>query len=601
MTLMPQTVVRPREVLQILRKHFWLWVVPLLVCTVGAGIYGAARKPTWRATQTLFVRDEAIGKLGPLGRFENADAMKAAQETILEVARNHAVVKAALDEVGPVGGGEGAISWPSFDDVEALQSVIRVTAPKGTEFGRTEVIYLSVDGPTQDRAAALTRAVCNQLDARLKTLRNERAQSIIGELENTLALARTDLAEATQRLEQVESEVGSDLGELRILNDAGAGDSNLRRALNEIKNEIRQAQTRQSVLQQQQKLLVAARQDPDQLIATPNQLLESQPALRRLKDGLVDAQLKTADLSGRMSNDHPLVKAAVESERRVRNDLHGEVEVALRGVNADLEVNRAQTASLEKQAQDVEQRLDRLAQLRARYANLVADVKQRSEILDEAQRELADARASEGAAESSSLLTRIDGPVIGNDPIGPGLGAIVAIGFGGGLMIGLGAVFLTVPIVRLRGRRWSDYFPGSRSEDTTGGRRSSEQGSRRASDKGGARGGEARRAADPPTSVNAESTRGDRAAEPAPSGGGEQRQGDRRKGDRRSESRKEIATTTPVSAEQVSPPQSTTKPAALREGEPSEMDAAAEPLAGDKEPSVRMTLSKSLKRLEERS
>jgi uncharacterized protein involved in exopolysaccharide biosynthesis len=541
MTLMPPTVVRPREIVHILRNHLWLWLVPVVVCTLSVGIYGLMRKPSWRATQTLYVRDEAIGKLGPPGRFENVDAMKAAQETIQEVARNHAVVKASLQEAGPPDGATPTAAWPTVDDVQQLRKVIRVNAPKGTEFGRSEVIYLSVDGPSQKRAADLTKAVCDQLDARLKTLRNKRARSVIRELQQTLELARADQAESTRRLEQIESDVGSDLGELRILNDAGAGDSNLRRALNEIKNELRQARTRQTMLEQQQKLLLAARQDPEELIATPNQLLESQPALRRLKDGLVDAQLRTADLSGRMSNDHPLVKAAIESERRVRKDLHAEVEVALRGVNADLEVNRALVASLEKQAADVEQRLDRLAHLRARYSNLVADVKQRGQILDDAQRDLAEARADEGAAQSASLLTRIDEPVVDDDPLGPGLGMMLALGFGGGLMIGLGAVFMTVPIVRLRGRRWSDYFPGGRAGDATGGRRVGEQGSRRASDATAEGGGMSRRAGDSPT-VDEPATESRRNSDPSPPpAAGDRRTGDRRKGDRRSAGRGEAS------------------------------------------------------------
>ena len=36
--------------------------------------------------------------------------------------------------------------------------------------------------------------------------------------------------------------------------------------------------------------------------------------LKRLKDGLVDAQLRTAELSGTMSKDHPKVQAAVQAD-----------------------------------------------------------------------------------------------------------------------------------------------------------------------------------------------------------------------------------------------------------------------------------------------
>ena len=64
-------------------------------------------------------------------------------------------------------------------------------------------------------------------------------------------------------------------------------------------------------------LLKDAEADPTRLMAAPNSLLDSQPALRRLKDGLVDAQLRTATLQGRMSAEHPEVVAAREAEVQV--------------------------------------------------------------------------------------------------------------------------------------------------------------------------------------------------------------------------------------------------------------------------------------------
>ena len=56
-----------------------------------------------------------------------------------------------------------------------------------------------------------------------------------------------------------------------------------------------------------------------------NRLLDSQPALRRLKDGLVDAQLRTAALQGRMSAEHPEVISAKEAETQVAARVHAEL------------------------------------------------------------------------------------------------------------------------------------------------------------------------------------------------------------------------------------------------------------------------------------
>ena len=446
-------------------RHWRLWLVPTIVMTVLAAGYAVCRPVRWQASQGLVVRDEAVGELSRQGRFDSSEAMKTAQETIAEIARNQALLRAALVQTaGPKPTNDPG--WPTATDVAALQSSLAVSAPKGTEFGRTEVIYLSVIADTKEQAVALAGAVCDQLDARLQELRNLRAESIMAELAKTVTLAQSDLDRATARLAALETEVGTDLGELRILNDSGSGDSNLRTALNQIKNDLRQVGTAHEAEQQQLKLLTAAMNDPDSLIATPNRLLEAQPALRRLKEGLVDAQLRTAQLMGKMSKDHPEVKGALANEEAVRRELREELELAVRGLEADLAVSASQIKALGKQAAEVEGRLDRLAALRARYGNLVADVRQRSETLQRAQQELADARAAQAAAQSASLITRLDRPLSGNHPIGPSAAAIVLTGLAGGLATGLGLVFLLTPAGPFHGRRWSDYLSiGRRAGD----------------------------------------------------------------------------------------------------------------------------------------
>jgi len=308
-------------------------------------------------------------------------------------------------------------------------------------------------------------------------LRDAKAKSITAELARTVALAQGALDGATKQLETIEGEVGSDLGELRVLNESGAGESNLRSSLNAIKNELRQVTTTRDANEQQLKLLVVAQKDTNALVATPSRLLESQPALKRLKEGLVDAQLRTAQLLGSMSADHPQAQAAKAAEQEVRQHLRNELDSAIRGLNADLKVSDTQIASLQKQVTDAEGRLSRLARLRARYGNLVAEVKQCNSTLEKAQKDLADARASEAAALSASLISRLDTPQVGNSPIGPGKTVIVASGFMGGLVCGLGLVFLMVPTpTGTRGRRLTDYLGfGRRATDKQGNRRAADE------------------------------------------------------------------------------------------------------------------------------
>ena len=239
-------------------------------------------------------------------------------------------------------------------------------------------------------------------------------------MSKTVDLAKAELSEPRPRSDRVESRVGADLGELRLLNETGGGDSPLRRSINEMDQELRQAKQGIDANQELLTLLEASKTDARSLAAAPNRLLEAQPVLRRLKDGLVDAQLRTAQLSGNMTADHPLVKAAKISEAgNCRTRARGN-RCAIVGVQAELRLSQDRAALLESQLADARRRLAKLADMRAEYANLVAERNQRADILKTAEQQLAEARASQAAARTASLIAAIDAPVAGDAPVGPG-------------------------------------------------------------------------------------------------------------------------------------------------------------------------------------
>ena len=136
------------------------------------------------------------------------------------------------------------------------------------------------------------------------------------------------------------------------------------------------------------------RRDRGRLLATPNRLLDSQPSLRRLKDGLLDAQLHTAAMMGRMSAEHPLVQAAKQAEEEIGRRLHDELAIAVRGVESDVRLGGDRIAALESQLADATGRLSRLAAVRAAYAAQVAQTNSRTRLLERAEQSLADARAA---------------------------------------------------------------------------------------------------------------------------------------------------------------------------------------------------------------
>ena len=88
--------------------------------------------------------------------------------------------------------------------------------------------------------------------------------------------------------------------------------------------------------------------------------------------------------------------------------------------------------------------MNRLADLRAEYANLVAATKYRGETLKAVEQELSESRASQHVARTAGMIGLVDTPDAGTRPVGPGKTMIAAAGFGGGLMIAAAIVFLTV-------------------------------------------------------------------------------------------------------------------------------------------------------------
>jgi uncharacterized protein involved in exopolysaccharide biosynthesis len=440
-----QLPVRIFEVVHVLRRHFTAWAVPAAVIAVLGIVHASFRGDTWEASQAVLVRNDAVARPDGPGKFRDSGEMKTTQETILEIARSNGVLEKVLLEVGPAADTVASEAWPSPRDVADFQSAIRLTPPKGAEFGKTEVLYVKVKAESQQRALALVSSLCRHLDLRLGEIRESQAEGIINELERAVALAEADRQAATLRLAQVEAQAGGDLAELRNLEELASGDTDLRRKVTEIENELRQARL---VLQGQDELLTvlrAAEDNPQQIVATPNALLATQPVLRRLKDGLVDAQLRTSQLLGTMSEQHPQVVAARASEQAVSDTIQKEVASAIRGLEIDRRLTKAQVESLDGEWTSARERLTKLAALRAEYSNVAHDAAQASDHVDEARRNLAEARARAATAKSGSPIARIDAPTTGPKPVGPGRITIGLASIAGGLLSGFGILFLVVP------------------------------------------------------------------------------------------------------------------------------------------------------------
>ncbi len=433
----------PADLVRALRTHARWWAVPAVVCALLAAAYSFVAPRNWDATQALIIRPEAASVSEErLGKFSDLSEMKTLQETILELTKSQSVVAATLREVGPPVGYSIVAQWPTALDVEEFRKNIDMRPPGGAEFGKTEVFYLSVSDHDRNRARALVATLCEQLEHRMQQLRDQRAQSMIVELERTVNMASNDLAAETKKLSTFEAKVGADLNELRSLNAQVGTQGGVSQELQAIEAERR---ANDATHQENVRLLVllrSAQNDTQRLLATPSSLLKSQPSVNQLKEALVTAQINTASLLGSRSDQHPYVVAAREAETLLREQLHNEVNVAIRNLEVDVEMNADREAALLTKWNTSRDRISRLAESRAEYANLVASVENHSRLVEAAQKNLADVRARQAGALSASVISRIDGVEAGIYPVGPSRKIVTAAGGVGGLILGLGVVFL---------------------------------------------------------------------------------------------------------------------------------------------------------------
>jgi uncharacterized protein involved in exopolysaccharide biosynthesis len=435
----------PQRCIKLIIERRRDWIIPMVACGLLSLLYAAFMTRYWEAFQGMVVREEASVSTGAKqpGKFADLYEMRTFQETILELAKSHQVVSSTIKNVDRAEGLPA--TEPDAEQIEKFRKRLSMTPPNGAEFGKTEIFYFGVKDPGRDRAIALVGELCKQLSLRLSQLRQERSQGLINDLEKQVELSAKIHQAENAKLKEFEAQVGSDLGELRILHSAMGGQSDLRQQLVELEKESRVVEARLREAEDLLLVLQGAQDNPQKLVAMPGSLLKIQPTLQRLKDGLVDAQLQVSKLSGTRTADHPHVRAAQETVDRIRTELHRELAVVVEGLQVDVGLSHNRLEVLNSQIAGLQTRLNNLAELRAEYSSRVASVDSSRAILSEARKQLSEVRAKQVAAASAQLVTPIDSPETGPYPVGMGRTTVVILGTFAGMVLGLGWLFLSLP------------------------------------------------------------------------------------------------------------------------------------------------------------
>ncbi|MCA9240126.1 MAG: hypothetical protein KDA37_08005, partial [Planctomycetales bacterium] len=380
------TSLTPSAVLSLLRRHSYLVVAPAVAGLLLAGFSSLVSPRKWSASQGLIVRSEAAGYADQrLGKFTDLSEMKTVQETLLELARSQRVITAVLEEVGPESSWTFS-NWPTREAVALFRKHLSITPPGGAEFGNTEVFYVQVSDSTPQRAERLVSSLTNQLELRLQELRNERAGSMVKELERSLDAASTSLIAETERLTAFETQVGPLLGELRNLVSPNGSQSTLDQQVAAIEQDLRQLDMKRRGSEQLITMLSTPGDHTERLLATPSTLLQSHPTLLRLKEGLVNAQIRHARLLGIRSQGHPLIKASEATQAKLREEINHQAPEAINAAQTELAVYASRVESLKSKLATLRETQSGLAKHRAEYSLLLANAEDQARVVEVARK-----------------------------------------------------------------------------------------------------------------------------------------------------------------------------------------------------------------------
>lgn len=426
-----------------LRKYLLLLVVPPLLCGALAFAWLLVTPQSWKAYQSLLVRDDLLGDSFKPGRFSSLENQKSAQETILHIARKPQVIRGALEALGPDSEqSANRETWLSEQAIEDTRDSISIVAPNGAEFGKTDVVVLSVKSKSRDRACRFADFVTSEIEKNLREVRRDQLLSMQRELELSVQQLTREYELIAEKVKGVELAVGSDLPVLRSLLDRASSASDVQRALEQIRQERRAAENELEIARKQLQLLQSIESDPTQFSVSSSELLTMQPIFKKLREGLTDAELRLMTESGRYEPGHPSVVHAREVIEQTRQQIRREAQVVIEGLRSQESTAEAKFQRLLKSEQQYDERLARLGEKRVEYETLALEMQKRGETLGKAKTDLAQIQSLAEAAGRVSLITRIGQPQADLRPDGLTKKATLLLAILGGLIIGGGLVGL---------------------------------------------------------------------------------------------------------------------------------------------------------------
>ena len=444
-----------------------LWLLPAIVGVVLATVYAFfIKSETWTSRQTMIIRDDLLGQTFKPGSFLSEEAMKSAQETVLETARRPEVIRAALEKIGPsrnslLGLGGVPSGWPSHSTIEDFRGSITFESANGGEFGKSEVIVLAAKTPDPERSVKFLTILMSEIDSKLSEIRASRFESMESELEATCESALSTRFALVERIKEMDASFGTNISTVQSMNESSGGNpSAFDNKLNQIRSDRRAAVSERESLKSFKAWLEKASKENSLELPTSRELLASQPALSELVTGLAKAKGELSEAEGQFQQRHPMVQKGREKVASMRRQIKDAIPATIDGLDGQIAVLQNRIAVLDDIMSDNADLLKEISSQRVPYAALARDLEKQTENYSEASARLAQVKSRKDASASTQLLTRIGDPWVGTRADGLGKRMLSLVGGLAGLIMGLGLVMIVAP-------PFVDPFENSASAATT--------------------------------------------------------------------------------------------------------------------------------------
>ncbi len=326
--------------------------------------------------------------------------------------------------------------------VSRLVDAIRLDGPAGSEFGSSQIFFVRLRQRDPKLAQQLLTGLLESFRGRYKHLSTEQAMHLYDETSAAAERAREQLGTATDSFDKFVQEMQGGMSELNSLSGSTTSDSELRRELTAINDQLLPAESeltlQTALLEEMQK----ARDEGVKQLMLPGSFVRDYPALDVSARELVSARIQMDDVAARTTAQNPEYPAAQERLRLAEKTFNNQLDQVADAVQREI---AARTELVEFLQNDKDMFLGKLATLSNKflqYDGLKQEVARCRAAVADAEKRRSEAFHGVLSTGEETQFATMDGPRTSAEPISPKPALTVTMG----LMLGLfcGSVFSLV-------------------------------------------------------------------------------------------------------------------------------------------------------------